>query len=424
MSSWADQWRKDFPALRSRRKGAAGYLDSACLSLVPRPVLDAMEGYYADTPGCGGRSVHRWSTAVTEAVEGAREEFGRYFGADPAHLVTLRNTTEAINLVGRGLGLRKGDRVLVTDQEHNSNLVIWQVLARTLGIRLDVLPLPEDRAFDLDTYRRNLARPTRLVSVFHSSNLDGRTLPARELIEIAHDAGAEVLLDGSQYAPHERLDLTQLGVDYYALSLHKMLGPSGTGLLYGAPGKLERLAPLVVGGETVAWTDYRDHEPLPVPARFEAGLQNYAGIVGARAAVQYLGKVDMDELRDHMVRLQRIAADTLSSEGVRPLGLPDPRARGSIFSFILEGVDAHDVALFLDEGYDTLVRSGMNCVHSWYRARGLDGSVRASFYLYTTEDEVRRFRDGVAELARLTQGRRKASPPTRAGPQRKRVRAR
>lgn len=400
MSSLAP--RSDFPALQPRGPGeeVPAYLDSACMSLVPRQALEAVSQYYTEFPGCAGRSVHRWAEEVSRRYEEAREVFARAFHApDADHLVHVRNTTEGINLVARGFPFQKGDRVLVSDQEHNSNLVVWQHLAKEKGIRLEVLPLPDDRPFDPEELERRLEKGVRLVSLFHSSNLDGRTLPAREIVERAHDHGAEVLFDGSQAAPHEALDLVGLGADYYALSFHKMLGPTGTGLLYGAPGRLEKLDPLLRGGETVAWSDYEGHELLPPPHRFEAGLQNYAGVLGARAAVDYLARLGVARISPHHLRLQRRATEGLRDlPGLRVLGPPRPEDRGSIFAFVLEGVHAHDVAIFLDEGHGVLVRSGMNCVHSWYRARGLDGNARASFYVYTDDRDVDRFIEGVREL--------------------------
>jgi len=395
--SWK-QWRTDFPALV--REPELAYLDSACLTPVPHPVLRAMQQYYEEFPACAGRSVHRWSEEVTSRVQRARETWARYFGAVGTNqLVCVRNATEAINIVARGLAFRRGDRVLISDQEHNSNLVVWQDLVRRRGLRLEVLPLPPDRPFDGEALEEALRRGIRLVSFFHASNVDGRRLPVREIVERSHDAGAQVLLDGCQAAPHERVDLARLGVDYYALSFHKMLGPTGTGLLYGAPGRLEGLRPLVLGGETVAWSEYDRHELLPPPQRFEAGLQNYAGILGAGAAVDYLARVDLAEVRAQ----ERSYQETLYRElqgipGFSLIGLRRSQDRGGIFSFNLEGVDPHDAALFLDQGYRVLVRSGMNCVHSWYRARGLEGNVRASFYLYTSPADVTRLIEGLREL--------------------------
>ena len=393
--------RKDFPALAGTPDMPPPvYLDSACMSLVPRAVLDAVEEYYTDYPGCAGRSLHRFAEEVGHRYEGAREAFARFLGApSPNGIVFLRNATEGINLVAQGLDWKPGDRVLVTDQEHNSNLVVWQRLAAERGIQLAHLRLPSDGTFDAESLDRELDRGVRLVSFFHTSNLDGRSLPVREIVEQAHRKNAEVLIDGCQAAPHQRVNLAELGVDFYTLSLHKMLGPSGTGLLAGAPERLARLSPLIVGGETVEWTTLTEHQLRPPPHRFEAGLQNYAGVLGAAAGLGYLEHVGLEAVDAHDRSVNARATRALADEPrVHLLGPEDPARRPSIYSFTLDGVDPNDAALFLDEGYRVMVRSGMHCVHSWYRERSLPGSIRASFYLYTSPKDIDMFVTGVREL--------------------------
>lgn len=411
MTDWSAV-RAEFPALETREGVAPpAYLDSACMSLVPRAVLAAMEEYYREYPGCAGRSLHRFAEEVGQRYESARATFARFLGvAEPSGVVFLRNATEAINLVGQGIDWRRGDRVVITDQEHNSNLVLWQRLARERGIRVDVLELPDGGGFDPKALERILARPVRLVSLFQTSNLDGRSLPIRAIADATHDAGGELLVDGCQAAPHGRVDLARLGADYYALSLHKMLGPSGTGLLASSPERLARLRPLIVGGETVEWTTLTDHALRPPPHRFEAGLQNYAGVLGATAAVEMLERVGLDSVQAHDADLNARATAGLAAEPrVRILGPASPKDRPSILAFTIEGIDPHDAALFLDAGHGVLVRSGRHCVHSWYERRGLVGNVRASFYLYNTDEDVAALVAGVRELVA-----RMPSPPPRA----------
>ena len=370
------------------------------MSLVPRAVLDALEEYYTEYPGCAGRSLHRFAEEVGHRYEGARESFARFLGApSPDGIVFLRNATEAINLVAHGLDWKPGDRVLVTDQEHNSNLVVWQRLVKERGIRLAHLRLPADGSFDDEVLDRELDQGVRLVSFFQTSNLDGRSLPVQRIAERAHRKGAEVLIDGCQAAPHQRVNLVELGADFYALSLHKMLGPSGTGLLAGPPERLAKLSPLVVGGETVEWTTLTEHRLRPPPHRFEAGLQNYAGVLGAAAGLRYLERVGLDEVDAHDRAVNARATTALVDEPrVHLLGPEEPARRPSIYSFTLDGIDPNDAALFLDEGYRVMVRSGMHCVHSWYRERSLPGSIRASFYLYTSPKDIDAFVGGVREL--------------------------
>jgi len=393
--------RADFPALRPREgRRPPTYLDSACMSLVPSAVLEAMEQYYREFPGCAGRSVHRYSEEVGRRYEAARAAFARFLGrSDPAGVVFLRNATEAINLVGQGLPWKPGDRVLVSDREHNSNLIVWQRLASERGIRIEILPLPDDGGFDATALEARLARGVRLVSLFHSSNLDGHTLPIREITERAHDHGALVLFDGCQAAPHQKVELDRIGVDFYAVSAHKMLGPTGTGVLAAATEPLSHLRPLILGGETVEWSTLETHVLRPPPYRFEAGLQNYAGVIGAHAGLEYLSRLGFDEVQAQQLAVNaRVTAAFASEPRVHLLGPADPRLRSSIFAFTVDGVDPHDVAVFLDEGHDVMVRSGMHCVHSFYSRRGLPGNVRASFYFYNDRTDADRLIGGLREL--------------------------
>ncbi|HEV2165409.1 MAG TPA: cysteine desulfurase [Thermoplasmata archaeon] len=409
--------RGRFPALKARKgRIAPAYLDSACMSLVPMSVLESMREYYTDYPGCAGRSVHRFSEEVSLRFEGARARFAEFFGAPGGapSVVFLRNATEAINLVAHGLDWKPGDSVLLSDQEHNSNLVPWQDLARRRGIRLEFVRLPSDRPFDSERFEAALATRPRLVSLFHASNLDGRCLPAREIVERAHDRGALVLFDGCQAAPHRRVDLGKIGADFYAISSHKMLGPTGTGVLLGAPKPLAELAPSLLGGETVEWSTLSGHALRPPPHRFEAGLQNYAGVLGAAEGLRFLSRVGLDEVEAHDRALNERVTRALEDEPrVQRVGPPEVRDRPSIFAFSLLGVDANDAAFFLDAAQGVMVRSGRHCVHSWYEERGLAATVRASFYLYNTPGDVDRLLAGVEELLSRVpgpSGRPKARP--------------
>ena len=425
------QVRADFPALRPRGgQRPPAYLDSACMSLVPADVLTAMEEYYRDFPGCAGRSLHRFSEEVERRFEAARSGFARFLGrSDPSGIVFVRNATEAINLVGQGLSWEPGDRVLISDREHNSNLVVWQRLATERGVRIEVLPLRDDGAFDEKELEDRLSRGVRLVSLFHTSNLDGQSLPIDDITELAHDRGALVLFDGCQAAPHEKVDLDRLGVDFYAVSAHKMLGPTGTGVLAAKPELLSRLRPLLLGGETVAWSTIDAHALRPPPYRFEAGLQNYAGVIGAHAGLRYLERVGFEFVRTQQLAVNARVTSALAEEPrVHLLGPADPQRRTSIFAFTVDGVDPNDVALFLDEGHDVMVRSGMHCAHSYYAQRDLPGNVRASFYLYNDRSDADRLIHGVRELLEKVPGRdasdtsaATAGSPPRAGRARRRA---
>jgi cysteine desulfurase/selenocysteine lyase len=383
--------RADFPLLSRRGRGKPlVYLDSACMAMKPRQVIDAVVRYYEEFPVCGERSVHRLSTQVSVMVDDVREAARAHFGAGSKdELVFLRNTTEAINLVAHSFRLRRGDEIVGGDKEHNSNLAPWHLLGKRRGTRYTAVRSGRDGLFDLEALKAAVTRRTKLVAIGHTANLDGTSVPARAIAEVAHDKGAAVLLDGAQSAPHEPVDVRRLDCDFFACSVHKMCGPTGVGLLYGKAEHLERMDPVNPGGSTVATTSYAGATFLRPPRRFEGGLQDYAGILGAGAALAYLDDVGMEEISLHVRALNRRLTKAL--EGERRISVIGPAGadlRGAIYSFAVDGVDAHDVALMLDEAANIAIRSGNHCVHSWLRAHGLKGTARASFYLYNTAAEV------------------------------------
>lgn len=392
--------RSDFPALQKKWNGKFPiYFDNACMTLKPVQVRDAMDEYYNEYPVCGGRSIHKMAKKVDEKVGEAREKMQEFLGASSSNeVVFTRNTTEGLNLVANSLGFDKGDIVLTTDREHNSNLVPWQVQAKRRGIKHVVVHSNPDNTFDLDKFEETLCnnRNVRLVSMVHTANLDGYTIPAQEIIKLSHEHGALVMLDGAQSAPHKPTDVKALDVDFFALSVHKMVGPSGMGVLYGKQELLVELEPFIVGGDTVEDSTYEDARFLPPPEKFEAGLQNYAGVIGSGAAVDYLTDVGLPNIREHEEKLNRIITEGIKDmPGVKIIGPADPALRGGIVSFTVDMPhgDAHDIALVLDETENIEVRSGAFCVHSWFNYRKCDAAVRASLYLYNTEDEARKFID-------------------------------
>jgi len=317
-------------------------------------------------------------------------------------IVFTRNTTEGINLVANSLNLQKDDVVLISDKEHNSNLVPWQVAARKKGIVVKRIPSKDDNTFNMAAYEGILDKKVKLVSLGSTSNLDGVSIPAAEIIKRAHAAGALVLLDAAQTAPHQRINLKALDVDFLALSGHKMLGPSGTGVLFGKYRLLEELEPFLVGGDTVASTTYETSEFLPPPEKFEAGLQDYAGIMGLGAAVKYLGDIGFEAIQKQEQLLnEAITAELKNLPKLKLIGPADARLRGGIFTFYLEGVDSHRVALMLDQMAAIMVRSGQHCVHSWFNAHKIQSSVRASLYFYNTLEEVELFTSSLKKIGKV-----------------------
>jgi cysteine desulfurase/selenocysteine lyase len=395
--------REDFPVLQQKVKGKpVVYMDSACMSLKPKQVVEASNDYYTKFTACGGRSVHSFGKTVSEKVQEAREDVAKFLGAKKAQeIVFTKNTTESINLVAHSIRLGNGDIVLTTDREHNSNLLPWQQLAAK-GVKHDIVKSKEDGTFDLEGFEQQICDEVKLVSFVHSSNLDGYTLPAKEMIKIAHSYGAKVLVDGAQSAPHKDIDVRKLDADFFACSGHKMLGPTGVGMLYGKANLLEQLQPYIVGGNTVESTTFHTCTFLKPPERFEAGLQNYAGIIGMKAAVDYLRKVGLDNIARHETDLSRKLAEGVKEiKNLEIAGVQDYSLRGGVFPFNIKGLGHHEIAMMLGETGNIMVRSGQHCCHSWFADRGMLGSVRASLYLYNTKEEVDFFLEKLSDIAKL-----------------------
>ena len=390
--------RNDFPTIR-RKEGV--YLDSACQSLRPDKVIRAVLEYYEDFPSCGGRSVYGMSAKVSLVTDETREKAAEFFGThEPECYIFTKNCTEGINLVARGFGLKKGDAVVTTDTEHNSNHVPWALLSEEAGVKRRYSKSNGDGEFDAESFKNAVGKDVKLVSVHHASNVTGCVIPIKEVAEIAHDAGAKVLIDGSQAAPHMKVDLEKAGVDFYSLSVHKMLGPSGMGMLYGKRECLEDLRPLVTGGGTVGLATYDHVDLVPIPDKFEAGLQNYSGIAGTKAALEYLAGVGMDRVFEHDRELMRsIFKRTEGIRGLSVVGPKDPDKRCGVFSFNIDGLYPHDVAMMLDKMDNIMIRSGMHCAHPFFASRGIGGSARASVYLYNDEGDIERFAAALDKVA-------------------------
>ena len=396
--------RQDFPLLneKTNRKPVV-YFDNACQSLRPQSVLNAINKYYVEFPACGGRSMHHLAERVTHECEEARSVIAKFLNASrKEEIVFTRNTTEGINLVANSLGLKKGDGVLISDKEHNSNLIPWLMLAKRQGIEIRIVHSKEDNTFNLEEFEKRLDGSVKLVTLGMTSNLDGVTIPAPEIIKQAHRNGSLVLLDVAQTVPHQKVDVRALDVDLLAFSGHKMLGPSGTGVLYGKYGLLEKLEPFLVGGDTVSSSTYTSCQFLPPPEKFEAGLQDYAGIIGFGEAAKYIQAVGFKSIQDQEMSLNELITRGISSiPRLCMIGPSNPKLRGGIVSFYLQGVDSHQIALMLDQMAGILVRSGQHCVHSWFNAHGIPGSVRASFYFYNTVAEAELFISQLTKIAKV-----------------------
>jgi cysteine desulfurase / selenocysteine lyase len=420
--------REDFPALARRRNGKPPiYFDNACTTLVPRQVIAALDEYYTQYPACGGeRSRHWFADEVDSRVEGdpdrgirgSRQIIAEFINApSPQEIIFTLNASHAINLVAFGFRFRPSDVVLLTDKEHNSNLIPWLRLQNKGLIKVDHVASGPDDMFDLAAFRHKLENnPVRLVSMAYTSNLTGYTIPAKEIIRIAHEHGARVLLDGAQTVPHEATDVQALDVDFLAFSIHKMCGSKGVGVLYGKRELLEynensdddALEPAILGGGTVSDTTYSSYILGEVPARFEAGIQNYAGQIAAGAAVKYLQSIGMERIKAREIELNRFLTDELTSRygetgWFRILGPRSAAQRGGILGFVVRQPNCVGIAQELSDKSNVMIRDGAFCVHSylnkelgpdWARPRLPTEHImtyRVSLYFYNTIEECRTF---------------------------------
>ena len=406
--------REDFPILSRKVHGKPlVYLDNAATSQKPSSVIQTLVDYYEGYNSNVHRGVHTLSMEATERMEEARRKVADFIKAEsPECIVWTRNTTEAINLVANSWAadqIKAGDEIVLTEMEHHSNLVPWQKVARDKHAVLRFLPLGDDGTLNLEDLDSIINPSTRLVSVVHMSNSLGTINPVKELAARAREVGASVLIDGAQSVPHLPTDVNDLDCDFLAFSGHKMLGPSGVGVLYVKRDVLEQMEPFLRGGEMVleVWPDRATWNDLPM--RFEAGTPNMADNIGLGAAVDYLEELGMDNVREHEIQLTSYALDRFKEmEELDVFGPADPQIRGGILSFHSAEVHPHDLGTVLDR-QGIAVRTGHHCTMPLMRTLGVAATARASFYVYNTEEEVDLLVDGVKEALRyFTDGPRRA----------------
>ena len=398
--------RKDFPILQ--RETASGarvvYLDSTATSQKPLAVIEAMNDYYRRSNANIHRGVHTLAEEATALYESAREKIAKFINAPSARqIIYTRNTTESINLVAYSwarANLNAGDLVVLTEMEHHSNLVPWHMLQAERGIELGFITATESGLLDLDSYKSLLDRRPKLVSFTHMSNVLGTINPAADLIRMAHEAGAITLVDAAQSVPHLKVDAQQLDADFLAFSAHKMCGPTGIGALYGKQDLLETMPPFLGGGDMIREVHLRSFRPNSLPHKFEAGTPAIAEAVGFGAAVDYLTKIGMDHIAAHEHELTEYALERLEEiPGVRLFG-PDAQHKGGVAAFTLDGVHQHDVAQVLDKD-GIAVRACHHCAQPLHEKFGITATSRASFYLYTTKDEVDLLVNGIYKVKEL-----------------------
>jgi len=393
--------RRDFPILgRDVRGRKLVYLDNAATTQKPRAVVERIVKYYEQENANIHRGVHFLSELATQEHDRAREAVKNFIGArDAREIVFVRGTTEAINLVAQTYGRARvgaGEEVLITAMEHHSNIVPWQLLCEEKGARLRVAPINDDGELLVDKFQQLLSPRTRLVAVSHVSNALGTVNPVKQVIEWAHAGNIPVLVDGAQAAPHMKVDVAELGADFYALSSHKMFGPMGIGVLYGKAELLEAMPPYQGGGDMISSVTFEKTTYNKLPFKFEAGTPDVAGAIGLGAAIEYLNRIGMENIADYERELVGYAGEKLSRiPGVRLVGTA--RHKAGVVSFTIDGVHPHDIGTILDrEGI--AIRTGHHCAQPVMERFGIPATARASFAFYNTREEVDRLDGGVRNV--------------------------
>jgi len=383
----SNPWRQDFPQIKPGRI----YLDSAAMSLKPRSVIEAVEGYYSDFSVNVHRSLYQESIEATNLYEGARTKVAAFINAFPEEIVFTRGATAALNFVAMAYGmqnLKEGDEIITSELEHHSSILPWREVAKKTGAKIKYLPLTETGKITVLNFKKVLSDKTRVVALTHASNVLGYLTPIAEIISLAHQKKAITVIDCAQSVSSERIDVKKLDVDFLAFSGHKMLAPTGIGVLFGKKGLLNNLEPIEFGGDmndfvTIEGATWKDS-----PYRFEAGTMPIASAIGLRAAIEYLELAGLDKIDQHLKDLYHYAIAGLKNiPGVK---IYNPEADKGIITFNLEGVPAHDAVSYYAE-MGIMIRSGHHCAQLVSAFFGIDSSLRASFHLYTTKEDIDRF---------------------------------
>ncbi|GCE48300.1 cysteine desulfurase/selenocysteine lyase [Thermosporothrix hazakensis] len=401
--------RRDFPILSRQVHGKRlVFLDSAASSQKPAVVIEALDQYYRTYNANVHRGVYEISEEATEAVERARLKIARFIHARQSkQVIFTRNTTESINLVAYSWGgehIQQGDLIVLTEMEHHSNLVPWQLLAQRTGARLEFVPVNEEGLLRLDVYEQLLQQKPKLVAFAHMSNVLGTINPVKEMVAQAHAVGAITLVDGAQSVPHMTVDVQDLDADFYCFSGHKMLGPTGIGVLYGKRPLLESMTPFMGGGSMIRTVKLHESTWADLPHKFEAGTPAIAEAIGLGVAVDYLNELGMEWVRQHEKALTAYALKRLSAiPGLTIYGPKDVEQRGGVLSFTLDGVHPHDLASILDMEVGVAVRAGHHCAQPLMDRYNIPATARASFYVYNDERDVDTLAEGLQKAQEIFQ---------------------
>lgn len=390
-----EQIKLDFPILNHKLQGSnVIYLDSAATTQCPTQVIQSMVKFYETSNANVHRGLHKLSQKATVEYERAREKVAEFINAEREEIIFTSGTTEGLNFLAQTLknGLKKGDEIVLTEMEHHSNIVPWQKIVEETGAVIRFIPVKE---YELDLKKGTITKKTKIVSVVHMSNMLGTINPVGEIVKMAHNVGAICIVDAAQSVPHMPIDVKKMDVDFLVFSGHKMLGPTGIGVLYGKKKLLETLEPYKFGGGMIREVTLEKSTWADIPERFEAGTPNIAGAIGLAAAIEYLQEKGMKNVEKQCAELTKYAKKRLSKiKGVTIIG---PKNQGPIISFTIDGVHPHDASEILDR-YNIAVRAGHHCTMPLHRKLGFTGTTRASFYIYNTKEDVDALVKGVEKV--------------------------
>ena len=397
MSVDLSRYKNDFPILQRKVRGGNTliYLDSGATSQKPEIVIEAEANFYRTKNAAVHRGAHLVAEEASEVYEGARENVARFIGAKSDEVIFTKSATESLNLIAYSLGnpeskfhLNSGDEIVVSEMEHHANLIPWQQLAKRVGAKLTWFKITDEGRLDLSDIDKLINKKTKVVAITHQSNVLGTIVPLAQITKAAHAVGAVVVLDACQSVPHFAVDVKKLEVDFLAFSGHKVLGPTGIGVLWGKSELLDQLEPALFGGSMVDSVSMQGATWAKAPRRFEAGVPNMAQAVGLSAAIDYISEIGMDKVAQHEQELtKQLISGLQNTSGVQVIGPVDMKDRGGVVSFTVDGVHPHDVGQYLDQ-FGIAVRTGHHCAWPLMRRLNLVGTTRASFHLYNDENEV------------------------------------
>lgn len=398
--------RNDFPIFRKKINGKdLVYLDNASTTQKPYTVIDSITDFYSNYNSNIHRAVYQLAEEATKMYEQSREKIANFINARPEEIVFTRNTTESINLIAHSwarLNLKKDDGIAITELEHHSNIVPWQILSQEIGTRLEYVGIDENGFLDLEHMIELISsKKIKLVSLSHMSNVLGTIVPIERIIRIAHENGIPVIVDGAQSVPHMPVNVKNMDCDFLVFSAHKMLGPTGVGVLYAKKAYLDKMKPFLGGGDMIKevfkfHTNYNE-----VPYKFEAGTPNIADVVGFGAAIEYLEKIGMENIRKHEIYLTDYALESmLSLKYATIYGPRDPKDRGGVISFNIADIHPHDLATIMND-HGIAIRSGHHCAQVLMQRLDVPATSRASFYIYNTKEEIDKFVNAIKEAGRI-----------------------